>query len=69
MSMNTRCALECWIEGQWVPKALRYTRMSVRQRQALNRGEVIELEGRKVRRVDFAERAALSRILQFPWRG
>lgn len=64
MSMNTRCALEFWIEGQWVPKALRYTRMSVRQRQALNLGEVIELEWRKVRRGGSAERVALMKILQ-----
>lgn len=64
MRLNDRCALEVFVDGQWFPKALRHTKLSVMQKRALNQGQTIAVEGRMVRRYDWAELTALMRILR-----
>lgn len=60
---NDGCALERYIEGDWLPAAIRTQRLTRAQRRELDRGKTITVAGALTRRVDWAERQALHYVL------
>jgi hypothetical protein len=60
MKQNDGCALEKWVDGRWVPLAIRYQRFTAVQIQQLGAGRIVATAGDvQIRRFDWAERQAI----------
>lgn len=62
MKQNNGCVLEKWVDGRWIPVAMRYQHFTPGERRAQDRGDEVCRDGAAWRRWDWADRRALAKI-------